>query len=124
MIEDAFTFFLMNLVILLFAHFLGDYALQSEAMAKGKNRNNQINPSLKKQAPTWYYWMLAHAFIHGGLIWFFMSFLITNSWIFIILEVPYHFFIDTLKCDGRIDIHQDQALHVFCKILYIIFLML
>jgi hypothetical protein len=92
---------------LLFGHFLADYALQTDFIAKGKNRHTPI-PGVP-----WYYIMGAHAIIHGGMVGMF-----TGSMLFAVLETVLHFGIDVMKCEGYTNIHHDQAAHVGCKLLW------
>ena len=105
--------------ILLFLHALGDFALQSDAMAKGKNRNIKPTyiPEGQKFKVCWFYWMLAHSLIQGGLIWIIFG----NLWICLI-EVISHFIIDFIKCENVTNPHHDQLLHLICRISYSIFL--
>lgn len=100
---------------LLVGHAVADFALQSEAMAKGKNRNRkpdfaQVPPGAKYQ-PTWHYWLTSHALIHGGAVA-----LATGIWWIGLLEAVAHWIIDFGKCENLYGIHVDQALHISCKI--------
>jgi hypothetical protein len=99
---------------LLIAHALADFSLQSDSMAKGKNRHNIVTPPCgQKYIPCWPYWLTAHALIHGGSVW-----LITgNVWLGLI-EVIAHWTIDFIKCENKTNPHQDQAMHLLCKIAY------
>jgi hypothetical protein len=102
------------LLKLIMGHALADFALQSDAMAKGKNRHNKTTPPPgQKYVPCWPYWLIAHALIHGGVVW-----LITNSPMFGCLETLFHFCIDGLKCEGVFNPHHDQFLHVVIKFIY------
>ena len=107
--------FISNLLILLFLHALTDFALQSDAMAKGKNRN--IKGTAPPGMPCWYWWLSAHAFIHGGLI-----IVIFGVWWLGLIEIITHFIIDFLKCDNVINSNQDQASHLILRIIYAIVL--
>lgn len=60
--------------------------------------------------------MSAHALIHGGVVG-----LLTGNIYFAVFETIIHFVIDVLKCEGYTNIHQDQAAHVVCKIIYSVF---
>ena len=105
------------LFMLLFGHALADMALQPEAMAKGKNRNNvpQYIPEGQKLVPCWPYWLTAHALINGGFVY-----LITGNIGFGIWETVAHWIIDYIKCskNGHLNPHTDQALHFICKLCY------
>lgn len=99
-------------VLLLAGHALADFALQGEAMAKGKNRHNRTTPPPgAKYQPSWQYWLSAHALIHGAVVYF-----ITGLFVLLILEAVYHWLIDFFKCENYYGIHTDQALHAFCKL--------
>ena len=105
------------LFMLLFGHALGDMAWQSDAMAKGKNRNNipQNVPEGQKLVNCWPYFLSAHALIHGGIV-----FVITGNIGFGVWETAAHWIIDYTKCskNGHLTPHTDQALHIACKLLY------
>ena len=120
--------FLINLLILLFLHALADFAFQSDVMAKCKNRlrdkerknrwkhgnhKDIIIPEGQKYQLTWYYWLTAHALIHGGLIGF-----IFGNWIIGFIEVLAHFVIDFLKTHNYTNIHHDQGMHLILRIIY------
>ena len=106
-----------KLFLLLCGHALADFSLQTDAMAKGKNRNRKPDyiPEGQKLMPCWYYWLSAHAFISGGIV-----FLITGQLHWGIFETIAHWIIDFLKCDNKTNPNQDQLLHFVCRILYLI----
>lgn len=99
---------------LIIGHAVADFALQSDAMAKGKNPNI---PRDNIQSPNWRYWLLSHSLIHAGVVW-----LITGNVIYAFIELLCHYVIDMIKCDRHINSHEDQILHILCKILYCIIL--
>lgn len=99
---------------LLVAHATADFVLQSEAMGRGKNRHSDIHHGKTFNFPKWYYWLTAHALVHGGLVY-----LVTNSLLLGVIETVSHWCIDFAKCEGLIGFHQDQALHVGFKIGYV-----
>lgn len=106
----------MSFPALLFAlicsHAICDFALQSDAMAKGKNRHNHATPPPgAKFQPSWGYWLSAHALIHGAGVA-----LVTGVWWLGLAEASCHALIDFNKCENRIGINADQTLHVACKI--------
>ena len=110
------------LFVLLFLHALGDFALQSEAMAKGKNRhikNPTYIPPGQKFKETWFYWLIAHALIQGGLIYLFFPVLLIA-----LIEVISHFIVDYLKCENITNLHHDQLIHFILRIIYSIFLVM
>lgn len=100
---------------LLVGHALGDFALQSDWMAKNKNRN--VSPSYvptgQTFTPTWFYVLSAHALIHGGLVY-----LITGNLVFGLVETVLHWTIDFFKCENIIGPHTDQITHIWWKIIY------
>lgn len=97
---------------LLIGHALADFALQSDAMAKGKNRHRKTEPPPgATYQPCWMYWLSAHALIHGGAVWAITG----NVWIGL-CETILHWVIDFGKCDNLYGIHEDQALHLLCKL--------
>lgn len=97
--------FLTLLALLVFGHALGDYPLQNDFMARGKNWNTPV-----PEVP-WYHLLGAHSIIHGGL-----AGLAAGSLLIGVLESIMHFAIDSLKNRGITSIHSDQALHLVCKI--------
>lgn len=100
------SYFLM-LFLLIAAHYLADYPLQGDFLAKAKNRANPI-PGVP-----FYQALIAHAFIHGGFVA-----LITGVWWLGLLETICHAIIDDSKCTGYIDFDTDQQLHLICKLLW------
>lgn len=94
--------------LLLGAHYLCDYPLQGPFLYQAKNRNTPISGF------PWWHAMGAHTFIHGCAV-----VMITHSVILGILEIIVHFITDTLKCDNRIDINEDQIIHILCKVIWL-----
>jgi hypothetical protein len=97
---------------LIVGHAAIDFGLQTDTIAINKNPNAKTE--LQKQVP-WYYWMVAHALMHGGAVLY-----ITTSVWFGLAETVCHFIIDWFKCNhGKyMSIHQDQLLHVLCKVMW------
>jgi hypothetical protein len=106
-----------QLFLLLCGHALADFALQTDSMAYGKNRHNKPKnvPEGQEVCKVWVYWLSSHSFIHGGMVY-----LITGSITLGIIETIVHWFIDFAKCENWTNIHTDQALHVLCKVLYLV----
>ena len=104
---------------LLIAHALADFSLQTDSMAKGKNRNKKPDyiPEGQKFVPCWPYWLSAHALISGGAVY-----LVTNSLFIGMFETVAHWLIDFAKCENLTTPDQDQALHIICRIGYVIYL--
>ncbi|TWF56446.1 DUF3307 domain-containing protein [Neorhizobium alkalisoli] len=96
---------LFALIILLCgAHWLGDYAFQSGYLAGAKT-----------SGPLRIYHLIAHAGIHGMLI-----FLVTQSVVLGFAEWVLHAIIDDCKVRGWTTYAQDQALHFVCKFIWLI----
>lgn len=96
--------------LLVAAHALCDFALQGEAMGRGKSRRRNPGGDDESGFPPWYAWLGAHATIHGGAVA-----LVTGLWTLGALEALLHAGIDHAKCEGHISFDGDQALHVVCK---------
>ena|SRR5579864_7852520 len=105
---------LQLLFIMLAVHALLDFAIQGDAVAKEKSRHS--TSELQKHVP-WYYWLTAHAMIHGAGVM-----LVTGSFTLGILETLAHWAIDFGKCEKWYSIHVDQALHFVCKVAWILLL--
>lgn len=97
--------------LLIFAHFLADYPLQGEFLAKGKSARNPI-PGV----PFWHP-LTAHSVIHGGFVGS-----ITGSIWLGIAETIVHWITDHAKCSGWIGLNTDQAIHIGCKVLWVVLL--
>ena len=101
---------------LICSHAICDFALQSDSMARGKNRHNRTQPPPNAiYQPTWMYWLGAHSLIHGAGVA-----LATGVWWLGLCEVIAHGTIDFLKCDNRYGIHTDQALHLTSKLVWLV----
>lgn len=109
--------FVENLFLLVVGHALGDFVLQPEAMGYGKNRNDKIHNKEHSLFPHWYYWMTAHALVHGGIVY-----LITDSLMLGCIETAIHWVTDFSKCEGWIGIDLDQGIHIACKVAYAVIL--
>ena len=95
------------LLLLLLGHFLADYPLQGDFLARAKSRY------LPVAGVPWYQALLAHASIHAGSV-----FLVTGSLLLASAELISHCVIDDLKCFGRISFNTDQIAHVICKVMW------
>jgi Protein of unknown function (DUF3307) len=95
-------------------HAVADFPLQSEFMARGKNRH--LPPLCPDTAVPglWIYCLTAHTLTHGGFVW-----LISGCPILGAIEVGVHWVTDFLKMERKINFHVDQALHVLCKAVYV-----
>lgn len=92
----------MNLLLLWAAHWVCDYPLQGDYLAKAK-----------AEGPLRIYHLCAHAGIHGGAVA-----LVTGSLLLGLVEWFLHSIIDQLKVSGRTSFALDQWLHLMCKVLY------
>lgn len=106
------TFFAM-----LVGHALADYPLQGEFVASGKNRYAPI-PGVP-----WYQILGAHSLIHGGFVGL-IAWMACGAWWLGILEAIAHFVIDDAKCSGKLSFNQDQMLHVACKIVWCVLILI
>lgn len=95
------------LFLLVAAHALADYPLQGPFLSEAKNRNTAIGKAF------WPHALFAHAMIHGGLV-----LLITGSIYLAAAEVCIHAGTDWLKCENRISLNADQAVHIGCKVVW------
>jgi len=98
----------------LVGHALGDYVFQRDIMARAKCRHAEIHKTAGKNFPGWYYWLLAHALVHGGTV-----FLISGNLVLGVVETFLHTMIDFCKCEHWFSIHVDQSLHILCKLVYV-----
>lgn len=96
-------------VLLLLCHQLADQPWQSDLMARAKR--GQMDG-----CPAWL-GLLYHGFMHGALV-----LLVTQSMVLFVAETLAHAFIDRNKCRGRLNVVEDQLLHVMCKVLWIVYL--
>lgn len=95
---------------LLVGHALGDFVLQTDAIAQRKNHRTNPMPAVP-----WYYWLGAHALVHGGIVA-----LVTGSIALGVIEVWCHAMLDWAKCDGRSTLNEDQLAHVACKVWWVL----
>lgn len=114
--------FLDNLFLMLFAHALADFALQPEAMGYGKNRHDEVHTKEASLFPVWWYWLSAHALIHGGIVYVVAGLVLGSSIALAcaLIEAIIHWLTDFAKCEGWIGVHTDQFIHISCKIGYAI----
>lgn len=98
---------------LIVGHVVCDYPLQGDFLAKAKNRAMPIPGVPWQQA------LGAHSIMHGGAVW-----LLTGIWWLGALETLLHAVIDDRKCTGNLTFNQDQALHIACKIAWVVIVLL
>ncbi len=92
---------------LLVGHALCDLPLQGPFLSQAKMRGGVTGFP-------WWIALLLHGLIHGGAVA-----LVTGSVSLGIAETLLHAFIDHQKCEGRITLKVDQALHVCCKLVWL-----
>lgn len=95
------------LFLLLAGHAVADYPLQGAFLAQGKDHTNPANAEL------WPHALGAHALIHGGFVA-----ALTGSVALGVAETLAHAAIDRAKCSRRLDLTQDQILHLGCKLMW------
>lgn len=101
------AYFWHLLILLVFAHFLADYPLQGDFLAKAKNRAAPI-PGVP-----WWQAMAAHCGIHAGMVY-----VLTSCWPLALVEFIAHWLTDSAKCRGKIGFNTDQTIHLACKVAY------
>ena len=101
---DTFSY---ALILLTVAHFLADYPLQGDFLARAKNRTAPI-PGLP-----WWQALVAHSAIHAGAVLLVLGL----PWL-ALAEFVAHAAIDDSKCAGRISYNTDQFLHLLCKAIW------
>lgn len=99
------------LTLLVAAHFIADFPLQTDAIAAGKNRNL----GRLKFGVNWWYWLTAHSMTHGVAVG-----LVTGNALLGTSEAVAHWLIDYGKCERWFGLHVDQALHLLCKVAWIV----
>lgn len=99
-------------------HALGDFPLQSEFLAKGKDRHSAINKAPDCPPGLWMFCLGAHALTHAGIVWFISG----CAWLGF-AEFLLHSFIDFMKCERKIGFHLDQSLHLACKAVYAVLIL-
>lgn len=111
------------LFFLIAGHALMDFALQGDVIATCKCRKS-TNP-IQKDVP-WYYWLTAHALLHGAAVGVVVhmagGFNPVTVAVYATLETVVHWVIDLVKCEGYTTIHQDQAIHIICKMAWALML--
>lgn len=93
---------------LIVGHFLADYPLQGDFLARAKNRTAPVPDIPWQQALT------AHAAIQAGFVA-----AITGSLWLGLAEFAAHWITDDMKCRGRIGFNADQSIHFACKFAWV-----
>ena len=120
-IEGNFPAALVVLFALFIGHALGDYAWQSDFLARAKTRRADLSAFFPNGSPPtlWIHALLGHAIIHAGAVW-----LLTGSVVLGAIEWVLHTVIDLIKGEDKISFATDQALHLLCKVVYALLLYL
>lgn len=95
--------------LLIGAHFLADFPLQGDFLAKAKNHKAPI-PGVP-----WWIALWAHSAIQGSFVG-----VITGSILLGFAEAFIHASIDWFKNDGSLTFGQDQALHLLSKVAWML----
>ncbi len=105
-------------------HALADYPLQGKFLAIKKNRHIKTADYMGEGPPSlWVYCLTAHALVHAGTVWVILAtFGLPAAAIIAFVEFVLHWIIDFAKCERWTNFHQDQAMHILCKIGYIAWL--
>jgi hypothetical protein len=105
-------------------HAFADFAWQSQFMATNKNRHLVPKDTDTGRASSmWIHVLSAHCLVHAGVVWMILGSL-KLAWVFAVVELVAHWFIDFVKCDGKTNFNQDQALHYVCKAAYVVAIVL
>jgi hypothetical protein len=106
MVTAALTVFFL----LIAGHYVVDFGLHSDWVARNKARKVGVG--------VWGHVLTAHASMQGLSVY-----LATQSLNLAVAELVAHWLIDFSKCEGKLSFHQDQLLHVVCRITwYVIYL--
>lgn len=98
------------LFLLIISHAVCDYPLQTDPMARGKGMFSEPLFGVP-----WFYWLTSHALVHAGGV-----FVVTQRIDLALAEFVAHWMIDIGKCRKVYGIHVDQALHVLCKVAWVV----
>ncbi len=90
-------------------HFVADFPLQGDYLARNKVRSNAGSIS------DWIVALCAHSAIQAGGVW-----LVSGSPVFAAVEFALHGLIDLSKGEGKFGLMTDQTLHLACKIGYVV----
>ncbi|HEY8572771.1 DUF3307 domain-containing protein [Phenylobacterium sp.] len=103
------------------SHAVCDFALQPDAMARGKSRRHGvILAGDQRHEPGWLMWLSAHSMVHAAGVAGALAIVgRADLWWLGLAEAGLHGAIDHLKSDRRITMITDQVLHLACKALWI-----
>lgn len=116
MFESLLTLFFL----LVAGHMVADFALQTEWVARYKNRRTdggKFPDEFGRLETVWPWLLTAHSFHHGLMV-----FIITQKIWLGLLETAIHWIIDFCKTEKWYGFHMDQLFHISCKVLWIVLL--
>lgn len=91
------------------SHFVADFPLQGDFLARNKVRSNAGSIS------EWIVSLCAHSAIQAGGVW-----IVTGSPVFAAVEFVLHGLIDLAKGERKFGLIPDQLLHLACKAGYVV----
>lgn len=95
------------------AHALADFPFQGDYLARTKRRNQASTSS------EWLISLTAHSLVHAGGVW-----IVSGSALLGATELCLHWLIDLGKGEGKFGYTADQGLHLACKLVYVIVMVL
>jgi len=97
-----------TLLLMIMAHFVADYPLQTPEMGKYKNRRNQPKPpdSKARMVRVWPAYLIAHGMVHGFLVA-----MVADVWAGLAIAII-HSVQDFIKCEIQYSPNLDQLIHV------------
>ena len=104
------------LFLLVCGHYLVDFSIQNEFVARNKNpgaKSGIFGRSANKELKIWAHCMTAHSFHHGLAVY-----LITQSLLLGVLETLTHWITDYCKCRNFYNFHADQFIHLGFKLVW------
>ena len=103
------------LLALIMGHMLGDFPLQGQFLALGKERSYWTGQDAPAGANKgmWVYCLTAHSLIQSGIVW-----ILTGSLLLCLIELVLHWLIDLSKGEGHISLATDQILHIGTKVVF------
>lgn len=109
------------LFALIIGHAFADFPLQGKFLAIRKNRHiKSIDYTGDSPPQLWIYCLSAHALVHAGTAWLILAgFGVATAVVYAFIEFVLHWVIDFGKCEKWTNFHQDQALHVLSKAVYV-----
>ncbi len=105
-----------RIILMLFAHAVGDAALQTQWMATYKHANSPFHAHGKEYPHFWIFVLASHALTCGAMVYLFSGGLI---WIGVI-EAVSHFIVDYGSTHRWWNFGIDQGLHLLTKILLVL----